>query len=64
LEGAAAHFIVARGGAVKFVGQDKWVKAINGVVPLPSMKNKHYKLEAVDATNTNFMYKSLENFSE
>ncbi|ELU07631.1 hypothetical protein CAPTEDRAFT_180944 [Capitella teleta] len=59
---SAAHFIVKRGGAVKFVGQDKWIKLVDGAVPLPSTFNKHMKLEGVDASGTNFMRQSLENF--
>lgn len=59
---SAAHFMVARGGAVKFVGFTRWITLVNNTVPLPSAPNDKMKLEGVDATGTNFMHRSLDNF--
>ncbi|RUS87645.1 hypothetical protein EGW08_004568 [Elysia chlorotica] len=49
---AAAHFIVARGGAVKFVGRDHWfVKDANGNYSLPRKNVENLFVEAIDASN-------------
>ena len=63
---ATAHFIVAHGGAVRFVDGDTWVRMPKGtkVAPLPGVRNRHMKLEAVDASKTTIMYRSLDNFSK
>ncbi|XP_030749634.1 distal membrane-arm assembly complex protein 2 [Sitophilus oryzae] len=57
---AAAHFIVYRGGSVKFHGQEEWIKADNGKYELPSMYQEMY-LERMDCTDMNLHYEGLEN---
>ena len=62
---ATAHFMVARGAEVKMKGQDFWVrKTDDGKVPLPNKVDKSLKLEAVDATGTEIMYESFDNFGK
>ncbi|XP_055878259.1 uncharacterized protein LOC106075973 isoform X1 [Biomphalaria glabrata] len=61
---AAAHFIVHRGGAVKFVGRETWlVKNKEGQVPLPNTCIDNMHLEAVDLSNTKFTHVSAENLA-
>ncbi|KAK0054854.1 ATP synthase subunit s-like protein [Biomphalaria pfeifferi] len=61
---AAAHFIVHRGGAVKFVGRETWlVKNKEGQVPLPNTCIDNMHLEAVDLSNTKFTQVSAENLA-
>lgn len=60
---ATAHFIIARGGQVKMVGQNYWHKKTeDDEVPLPGRKTPGYTLEAVDASGTELMYEGLDNF--
>lgn len=60
---SAAHFVVSRDGAVKFEGIDRWIrKNINGKHYLPSSPQMNMKLEAIDASNTQMMYTSFDNF--
>ena len=61
---ATAHFIVMRGGAVKFVNSSRWIeKDEEGKVRLPDRHVPTFMLEAVDASNTDIMYQSFDNFS-
>jgi len=60
---SAAHMIVGRGGSVKMLGDDKWVKlTADKKVPLPNKKDSSYKLECIDASGTNLVYEAFENF--
>lgn len=62
---AAAHFIVARGGAVKFHHDDKWIKADeHGNYNLPRFYTEGKVLEAIDCTDTNLYYEGLFNLEE
>ena len=65
---ASAHFVVARRGAVKFVGSDRWIskQAGDGKVQnlLPSMPSDDIRLEAIDMSDTDMMYVSLDNFGK
>ncbi|KAK3611329.1 hypothetical protein CHS0354_029981 [Potamilus streckersoni] len=60
---ATATFIVARNGAVKFVGQDRWIRIDkDGKYALPNRKVEGLYLEAVDASGTEILYTGLSNF--
>ncbi|XP_076262949.1 distal membrane arm assembly component 2 [Rhynchophorus ferrugineus] len=61
---AAAHFLLHRGGAVKFQGQNKWIKAINGNYELPNTYEKEWILEAIDCTDMNLYYEGLTTLRE
>jgi len=63
---ATAYFAVARNGAVKFEGSSRWIsrKSANDKYQqlLPTMPNMDTRLEAVDMSDTDLMYISLDNF--
>lgn len=60
---AASKFIMENGGSVKFTGASTWFrKKENGSVVLPAITPVKVTLEAIDASNTNLMYDSFENF--
>ncbi|VEN41651.1 unnamed protein product [Callosobruchus maculatus] len=60
---AAAHFIVARGGAVKFHGVDHWVKANErGKYDLPKLYEEGWNLEGIDCSDMSIYYEGLVNF--
>ena len=62
---ATASFIMAHGGEVKFRGHDNWLKKQeDGNIPLPRHFKANMDLEAVDASDTTFMYESFENFGK
>ena len=65
---ATAHFVVARHGAVKFEGSDRWISQNAGGGKnqnlLPTMPSKDLRLEAVNMSDTDMMYISLDNFSK
>ena len=62
---ATAHFVVARNGAVKFEGFDRWIrKNADGKYYLPGMTDMNIRLEAIDASKTTMMYQSFDNFGE
>ncbi|XP_045464929.1 distal membrane-arm assembly complex protein 2 [Harmonia axyridis] len=62
---AAAHFIVYRGGAIKFHGDDVWIKADeNKNYNLPEYYVRNKYIEAIDCTNTDIYYEALQNFQE
>ena len=65
---ATAHFVVARNGAVKFEGSNRWIsKKSSGdkyQQLLPTAPSKDIRLEAVDMSDTDMMYISLDNFSK
>lgn len=59
---AAAHFILHRGGAVKFLNSQNWMKANeNGEFKLPSTYNPKFKVEALKCDNMKLYYEGLEN---
>ncbi|XP_014663443.1 PREDICTED: ATP synthase subunit s-like protein [Priapulus caudatus] len=59
---AAAHFIVARGGAVMFVGQQRWHRAdAEGKYLLPDKYVAGVHVEAVDASSTSLRYEGFDN---
>lgn len=59
----AAHFIVARGGMVKAVGSDNWVKKEKGQkkLDLPQEYDPNWKLEAVEKCDMIFIHDSFCN---
>lgn len=62
---AAAHFIVYRGGAVKFFGDDKWIKADeNQEYALPKHYDNTKVLQAIDCSDVNLYYEGLVNFRD
>ncbi|BFZ11577.1 hypothetical protein BsWGS_14616 [Bradybaena similaris] len=61
----AAHFIVARGGAIKFVGRNQWyVKDSNGGCLLPKVKVPNLFVEAIDASNMKLTYVAFDNLEK
>ncbi|CAH1975573.1 unnamed protein product [Acanthoscelides obtectus] len=59
---AAAHFIVARGGAVKFFNHDEWVKADErGKYDLPRFYEEGWELQAIDCADMPLYYEGLVN---
>lgn len=62
---AAAHFIVHRGGAVKFYHEDKWVKANKyQEYTLPKYYQEDKVLQAIDCTDMNLFYEGLANLRD
>lgn len=60
---AAAHFVVARGGRVRFQGDKRWVvRTEEGAVPLPARYTHGMYVEELDASGTEIVYEGLENF--
>lgn len=60
---AAAHFIVHREGAVKFFGEDKWIKADEDKnYLLPGNYQEDKVLQAIDCTDVELYYEGLVNF--
>ncbi len=58
---AGAHFIVQRGGAVKFQGYDQWLEPDkDGNCHLPEHGILGMRLEAVDASGMHIMYHSFD----
>ncbi|XP_063234057.1 distal membrane-arm assembly complex protein 2 isoform X2 [Bacillus rossius redtenbacheri] len=62
---ATAHFVVARGGAVRFRGSEEWVRKEEGTddYDLPRKYVPDLVLEAVDASGTGLRYEGLDNFT-
>jgi hypothetical protein len=59
---AAAHFLVFREGKVKFVDQDRWVKADQeGYNSLPDRYVSTMLIEAIDCEGMELYYEGLEN---
>lgn len=62
---AAAHFVVKHGGAVKFVGRDRWHrKTEERTSYLPQRFVEGLTLEAIDASNTSLMYSSFDSLGK
>ncbi|XP_075228283.1 distal membrane arm assembly component 2 isoform X2 [Lycorma delicatula] len=63
----AAHFIVFRGGGVKFYGHNAWIRMKKGDEPdcydkyLPKKFDPSFYIEAIDASNINLYYEGLQN---
>lgn len=54
---AAAHFLVHRGMAVKFVGDEHWYKKTRwGNYALPGRKVEGLYVEAIDASGSELMF--------
>ncbi|VDN04337.1 unnamed protein product [Thelazia callipaeda] len=61
---AAAHFLVHRGAAVKFVADDLWIKKDESDnYSLPGRKIPGLFVEAIDASDTELMFEGLDNLS-
>ncbi|ALC44786.1 CG4042, partial [Drosophila busckii] len=59
---AAAHFILYRGGAAKFVNDPRWHRANEkGEFALPNKFDPSYKVEALRCDNMQLYYEGLEN---
>lgn len=60
---AAAHFIVYRGGSVKFCGQNEWVTHGKNDYDdnLPKKYDPSFYVEALDLTGTQIIYEGLVN---
>uniref|UniRef100_A0A1B0GHF9 Uncharacterized protein n=1 Tax=Lutzomyia longipalpis TaxID=7200 RepID=A0A1B0GHF9_LUTLO len=60
---AAAHFIVFRGGRVRFVGAKEWIKMEEDAVEynVPKFHDPKYKVEALDCSRMVLYYEGLEN---
>ena len=61
---ATAHFVVARGGKVRFQGSNEWLKFNEEEDMMPDMPNRYVHgmfLEAVDCEGMNLYYEGLEN---
>lgn len=62
---AAAHFIVYRGGSVKFFGQDFWIKADQfGNYNLPDRFESNWFIQAIDCSNVELFYEGLVNMRD
>lgn len=63
---AAAHFVVYRDGAIRFRGQDKFIRWTNKkeeyYVDLPKTYEPNYFVEAIDVSDVILHYQGLENF--
>lgn len=57
---AAAHFLVHRDAAVKFVGENVWIKKDKkGRYDLPGRRVPDLFIEAIDASDTELMFEGL-----
>lgn len=63
---AAAHFIVFKGGAVKFFNDNKWIKqhAITKDYNLPKFYEADKILQGIDCTDMNLYYEGLANLKD
>lgn len=62
---AAAHFLVHRGGSIKFYGEDDWVKQDeNFSYDLPDKYVSSKIVQSIDCSNVNLYYEGLENFRD
>ncbi|CAJ0582606.1 unnamed protein product, partial [Mesorhabditis spiculigera] len=61
---AAAHFLVHRGAAVKFLGDDLWYKRNKKGYSLPGRKVPGLYIEAIDASGTELMFEGFENLHD
>lgn len=49
---------------MKFQGQNKWIKAVNGNYKLPDTYEKEWIVEAIDCTDMNLYYEGLNTLRE
>lgn len=62
---AAAHFIVYRNGAVKFFGDDKWIRADSfGNYSLPVHYDGSKVVEALDCSKMELYYEGFSNLRD
>lgn len=62
---AAAHFVVSRGGAVKFFNEDVWIKADeDNNYDLPRFFETDKVLQAMDCSDMTLYYEGLANFAD
>uniref|UniRef100_A0A0M3IIE3 ATP synthase subunit s-like protein n=1 Tax=Ascaris lumbricoides TaxID=6252 RepID=A0A0M3IIE3_ASCLU len=62
---AAAHFLVHRDAAVKFVGENVWIKKDKkGRYDLPGRRVPDLFIEAIDASDTELMFEGFDNLCE
>ena len=63
---ATAHFITARGGSIKFVGNDNWFYTEKNKYTheLPKEFTAGWFVEAIDASGMPIMYDSMANLGE
>lgn len=62
---AAAHFIVYRGGAIKFYGENRWIKADEfGNYSLPGHFDSTKILEGIDCSGMRIHYEGLSNLRD
>lgn len=58
---AAAHFIVHRGGKIRFKDSQEWTQQDEDEeYDLPGHYNENYAVEAIDASETNILYEGFE----
>lgn len=64
---AAAHFVIYRGGAVRFRGHNEFIRWTNKREEynenLPNVYDPKYFIEAIDVSNLNLYYQGLENLN-
>lgn len=62
---ATAHFLVYRDGAVKFIGDNKWIqKDSEENYELPDKYDPEILIEAIDCSDCNIIYEGLYNFKQ
>ena len=62
---ATAHFLVFRGGSVKFLGENEWIKKDEDEhYELPDRYDKNKIIEAIDFPNFDLTYEGLSNFKQ
>lgn len=64
---ATAHFLVFRGGKVKFSETGAWIEKLEGKDTHPELPDKFVRnmfLHSVDASNIALRYEALENFRD
>ena len=62
---AASAFLIARGGTVKFVGKEPWVKKTGvQLVSLPGKFDPEFKLEGIDCSRVKFHHVGMDNLGK
>ncbi|XP_021924707.1 ATP synthase subunit s-like protein isoform X1 [Zootermopsis nevadensis] len=60
---AAAHFLVHRGAAIRFVGSTEWIKRQGDEYDLPNKYNPDYLVEAIDILDMKLYYEGFQNMT-
>jgi hypothetical protein len=60
---AAAHFLVHRGAAIRFVGSSEWIKRHEDEYDLPNRYNPDYLIEAIDVLDMKLYYEGFQNMT-